>query len=68
MEKRILLVEDDASFRDIFTYALEEALAPELLAAVRWRQARGGTLQAMASMPETVEAIKWLTDAEHTRA
>ena len=29
MEKRILLVEDDASFRGVFTYALGEALATE---------------------------------------
>jgi two-component system, OmpR family, catabolic regulation response regulator CreB len=31
MEKRILLVEDDASFRRVFTRALELALAPEQL-------------------------------------
>ena len=31
MEKRILLVEDDASFRRAFTRALELALAPEQL-------------------------------------
>lgn len=42
MEKRILLVEDDDSFRDVFTYALEEALALEQLAAVQRRQARRG--------------------------
>jgi len=29
VEKRILLVEDDASFRGVFTYALGEALATE---------------------------------------
>lgn len=29
MEKRILLVEDDASFRGVFTHALGEALATE---------------------------------------
>jgi len=32
MEKRILLVEDDASFREVFTHALRELLAPERLA------------------------------------
>lgn len=31
MEKRILLVEDDASFREIFTHALGKALATERL-------------------------------------
>lgn len=29
MEKRILLVEDDASFREVFTHALGKALATE---------------------------------------
>jgi hypothetical protein len=29
MHKRILLVEDDADFRGVFTRALREALAPE---------------------------------------
>jgi len=29
MQKRILLVEDDADFRRVFTHALREALAPE---------------------------------------
>jgi CheY-like chemotaxis protein len=31
MEKRILLVEDDADFREVFTRALRQALAPERL-------------------------------------
>jgi CheY-like chemotaxis protein len=31
MEKRILFVEDDANFRELFTRLLREALAPELL-------------------------------------
>lgn len=31
MEKRILLVEDDAAFREVFTRALTQALAPEQL-------------------------------------
>jgi len=31
MEKRILLVEDDAAFRAVFTRALTQALAPEQL-------------------------------------
>jgi CheY-like chemotaxis protein len=31
MEKRILLVEDDGAFRELFTRALREALAPEQL-------------------------------------
>jgi two-component system, OmpR family, KDP operon response regulator KdpE len=31
MEKRILLVEDDAQFREVFTSALKLALAPEQL-------------------------------------
>jgi CheY-like chemotaxis protein len=31
MEKRILLVEDDGAFREVFTHALREALAPEQL-------------------------------------
>ena len=31
MEKRILLVEDDAAFREVFAHALREALAPEQL-------------------------------------
>jgi CheY-like chemotaxis protein len=31
MGKRILFVEDDASFRDVFTHALREALAHEHL-------------------------------------
>jgi CheY-like chemotaxis protein len=31
MEKRILLVEDDANFREVFTHALGEVLAPERL-------------------------------------
>jgi CheY-like chemotaxis protein len=31
MEKRILLVEDDGAFREVFTHALTEALAPEQL-------------------------------------
>jgi len=34
MEERILLVEDDANFREVFTRALGEALAPERLAFV----------------------------------
>ena len=29
MGKRILFVEDDANFKEIFTHALREALAPE---------------------------------------
>jgi two-component system, OmpR family, catabolic regulation response regulator CreB len=31
MEKRILFVEDDANFREVFTHALGRALAPEHL-------------------------------------
>jgi CheY-like chemotaxis protein len=31
MEKRILLVDDDGAFREVFTHALREALAPEQL-------------------------------------
>jgi CheY-like chemotaxis protein len=31
MEKRVLFVEDDASFRELFTRLLREALAPEQL-------------------------------------
>jgi CheY-like chemotaxis protein len=31
MERRILLVEDDADFREVFTHALRQALAPERL-------------------------------------
>jgi CheY-like chemotaxis protein len=31
MGKRILFVEDDSSFRDVFTHALREALVPEKL-------------------------------------
>jgi CheY-like chemotaxis protein len=31
MGKRILFVEDDAGFREVFTHALREALAPERL-------------------------------------
>ena len=31
MEKRILLVEDDADFREVFARVVEEALAPEQL-------------------------------------
>ena len=31
MQKRILFVEDDARFREVFMSALKEALAPELL-------------------------------------
>ena len=52
MEKRILLVEDDASFREVFTRALGMALASEhfdvsfveagTLAAARVRLKEGG--------------------------
>jgi two-component system, OmpR family, catabolic regulation response regulator CreB len=31
MEKRILFVEDDANFREVFSHALRQALAPEQL-------------------------------------
>jgi CheY-like chemotaxis protein len=31
MEKRILLVDDDGAFREVFTHALRKALAPEQL-------------------------------------
>jgi CheY-like chemotaxis protein len=31
MERRILFVEDDANFRELFTRLLKEALAPERL-------------------------------------
>jgi CheY-like chemotaxis protein len=31
MQRRILLVEDDADFREVFTHALRQALAPERL-------------------------------------
>ena len=134
MEKRILLVEDDASFREIFTRALGMALASEhldvsfveagTLAAARvWlkegsldaalidvtmpdgdglelvgeinngggvgspiptmvltaslqtsvagraiEQGARGALSKLASMPETVEAIRRLTDADHSGA
>jgi len=125
MEKRILLVEDDAQFREVFTSALKLALAPEQLdvgfveadslAEARARLREGGldaalidvtlpdgngldfvreindgtviptlvltaaldhsvaaraveagaqgALSKVVSMPETVEAIKRLTDA-----
>jgi CheY-like chemotaxis protein len=133
MEKRILLVEDDASFREVFTHALREALAPEqldvtfveagTLAEARTRLREGGldaalidvtmpdgnglelvgeihdggvgspiptlvltasletsvadraieqgargALSKLASMPETVVAIKRLTDAYRSSA
>ena len=130
MEKRILLVEDDANFREVFTRALRSALAPEpievsfveadSLAVARVRLKEGGldaalidvtmpdgdglelvgeinngggvgspiptmvltasletsvagraieqgargALSKLASMPETVDAIKRLTDAD----
>ena len=57
IEKRILLVEDDASFREVFTHALREALAPErldvtfveagTLAEARTRLREGGLDAAM---------------------
>ena len=31
MKRRILLVEDDADFREVFTHALRQTLAPERL-------------------------------------
>jgi CheY-like chemotaxis protein len=133
MEKRILLVEDDAAFREVFTHALTEALAPEqldvtfveagTLAEARTRLREGGldaalidvtmpdgnglellgeihdgwvgsplptlvltasletsvvaramesgargALSKLASMTETVDAIKRLTDAERSTA
>jgi CheY-like chemotaxis protein len=128
MEKRILFVEDDAGFREVFTHALREEMAPERLdvafveagslAEARARLRQGdldaalidvtmpdgngldlveeihdggpgtpiptlvltasldtsvagrameagamGALSKLASMPETVDAIKRLTDA-----
>ena len=133
MEKRILLVEDDASFREVFKRALGKALASEhfdvsfveagTLAAARVRLKEGGldaalidvtmpdgdglelvgeinnggvgspiptlvltasletsvaveaieqgargALSKLASMPETVAAIKRLTDADRSSA
>ena len=133
MEKRILLVEDNPSFREVFTRALGQALASEHLevafveagslteARVRLReggldaalidvtmpdgnglelvgeihdggvgspiptmvltasletsvagraieQGARGALSKLASMPETVDAIKRLTDAERSSA
>jgi CheY-like chemotaxis protein len=133
VEKRILLVEDDANFREVFTRALRSALAPEpievsfveadSLAVARVRLKEGGldavlidvtmpdgdglelvgeihdggvgspiptmvltasletsvagraieqgargALSKLASMPETVDAIKRLTDADRYSA
>ena len=133
MDKRVLLVEDDASFRELFARALAKALAPEhfdvafveagTLAEARARLREGsldaalidvtmpdgdgldlvgeihdggvgrpiptmvltanldhsvagraiergarGALSKLASMPETVEAIRRLTDADRPSA
>jgi CheY-like chemotaxis protein len=112
MGKRILFVEDDANFREVFGHALRQALAPERLdvafveagslaearaqlrqggldaalidvtmpdgniptlvltasldTSVAGRAMEAGAMGAfskLASMPETVDAIKRLTDA-----
>jgi CheY-like chemotaxis protein len=98
MGKRILFVEDDANFREVFGHALRQALAPERLdvafveagslaeARAQLRQGgldaalidvtmpdgngldlveeiHNGAFSKLASMPETVDAIKRLTDA-----
>jgi CheY-like chemotaxis protein len=78
MKRRILLVEDDADFREVFTHALRQALAPERLdvafveagslAEARARLREGGLDAAlidvtMAAITETAEAIKRLTGA-----
>src|SRR5215216_5344621 len=104
MGKRILFVEDDASFRDVFPHALREALAHEHLdiafveagslseahsrlrvggplptlvltasletsvAARAMEAGARGALSKLASMTETVDAIKRLTDAERSSA
>jgi hypothetical protein len=39
MEQRILLVEDDAEFRGVFTRAMSLALAPSNLTLRLWRRA-----------------------------
>jgi CheY-like chemotaxis protein len=64
VEKRILLVEDDASFREVFTHALGQALASEhlevafveagSLAAARVRLKEGGLDAALidVTMPD----------------
>ena len=71
MEKRILFVEDDAGFREVFTHALREEMAPERLdvafveagslAEARARLREGGLDAALidVTMPAATDWTSW---------